>query len=241
MYRSPGSILHYSLPYPLRSAISRMMNREYYSRLEGLRSKEGNGSLAPFDEHECIFVHVPKAAGVSVGRSMFGLDPGIKHTKLRGYEVLFGRERFNRYYKFTFVRNPWDRTVSAFEFLRQGGMTQNDIDWVEAHPIIKCEFRNFVMQWLTPRNVYKHIVMVPQWEFLTIRSKVEVDFVGHYENLRDDFNKVTRTLNLGCSLEHCNKTKSRKDYRAYYDEETIQRIASVYRKDIELFGYSFDG
>ncbi|HTL74630.1 MAG TPA: sulfotransferase family 2 domain-containing protein, partial [bacterium] len=78
-----------------------------------------------FDQHRCIFVHVPKCAGISLVKSLFG-DFDCGHTNLRRYQIMFAPAEFNGYFKFTIVRNPFDRVVSAFLFLKKGGVNEKD-------------------------------------------------------------------------------------------------------------------
>src|SRR5258706_16293188 len=90
------------------------------AKFAGLQKKRG-----PFDEHRCIFVHIPKCAGNSVTKSLSqfgGFDCG--HTNLKRFQIMFGPEEFNRYFKFAFVRNPYDRLFSAFLFMKKGGTNE---------------------------------------------------------------------------------------------------------------------
>ena len=68
----------------------------------------------------------------------------------------------------------------------------------------------------------------------------EVHFIGRMENFEDDLKKVLHILNLPIvSIPTKNKTKIRKDYREYYNENLKMKVADLYQKDIQLFGYSF--
>jgi hypothetical protein len=197
-------------------------------------------SLAPFDELRCIFVHIPKCAGKSVGEALFGGFTG--HFYLRQYEMLFSREEFDRYFKFTFVRNPWDRTVSAFEFLKQGGLNQADREWAERHLARIDDFEQFCREWLTPENANDALFFTPQHRFLRLGSGFgpAVDFVGRVENLAEDFTHVAKRLGIDTSVPHLNRSSRRSDFRSYYSPETRRIVESVYAEDIELFGYTFD-
>ena len=237
-----ANLYHDLLPFPVRSTAWHIRHHSFSCGLQKLRS-EGAGILGLFDQHRCVFVHVPKSAGTSVAHGLFGKEfesAKLGHAKLRAYEVLLGRDAFATYFKFAFVRNPWDRVVSAYEFLKQGGTGTYDVEWTAAHIGKYPDFRTFVQQWITPRNIYRNAVFVPQWEFVMVRGKVAVDFLGHYESLHSDFSRITRQLGLTSSLEHRNRSMSRKDYRNYYDAATRHIIDKVYRKDIEVFDYVFD-
>ena len=94
-------------------------------------------------DHRCIFTHVPKTAGKSV-RYLFGL-PEFEHDYKpdgRRIEYGFGNRRlfefvnekyFSEYFKFAFVRNPFDRIVSAYFYLENGGCNEVDKRFREEH------------------------------------------------------------------------------------------------------------
>jgi len=67
-----------------------------------------------------------------------------------------------------------------------------------------------------------------------------VDFIGRYENLQEDFNKVCKAIGIApVKLLHKNKSERPKDYREAYNNKTKEIVARVFAKDIELFKYTF--
>lgn len=219
-----------------------------------------------------IFVHIPKNAGTSlrstlVNRATVTVDrqgdtregemymtgPDIwKHLKywelkesLSGDD--FGQSICSDFFKFAFVRNPWDRHVSFYHFLMQ--KTGNPEDGPVASPAghkraMNCgSFEGWVKDSLdrVQRNEYVNYLH-PQWSWTHIDGKQAVDFIGRYENLHDDFEIVRGHLGLpeDCSLSHENKS-SHRDYKSYYTDETRQMIGEIFAEDITLFGYTFEG
>lgn len=69
-----------------------------------------------------------------------------------------------------------------------------------------------------------------------------VNFLGHFERLREDYDKVCENLGLPPmdELPHKHKRTPR-DYRDYYDDETREKVAQCWQRDIALFGYDFEG
>ena len=69
-----------------------------------------------------------------------------------------------------------------------------------------------------------------------------VDFIGRLENFEEDFNKVTDHIGIkGASLPHRNKNKkSNIEYKEYYNENSRKMMEEHFKKDIELFNYTFD-
>ena len=229
------------LPNNLCRHIFRFVRRGQYNYFQKLR-KGGSEkySLKFFDQHKCIFVHIPKTGGVTISQCLFrNLSGG--HAKICTYHMVFDQIEFNNYFKFTMVRNPWDRLVSAYTFLKLGGMDAHDKLWADRYLSKYNNFTSFIKGWLTRKNIYKKKHFVPQYNFVCSRNlKLLVDFVGYFESFEKDFEIIKKKLNIKCELEHLNKSK-RKNYLDYYDDETKNIVANVYSEDIKIFGYDFKG
>ncbi|HYG24896.1 MAG TPA: sulfotransferase family 2 domain-containing protein [Verrucomicrobiae bacterium] len=198
-------------------------------------------SCRPFDEHRCIFVHVPKCAGISISKSLFGNLAGA-HQSLRKYQIMFSPAEFASYFKFTFVRNPWDRLVSAYFFLKNGGITASDKAWSQRHLQQHDTFDSFVRNGITRREILKFPHFRPQTSFICLRPGLPgVDFIGFFENLAADFEIVRSRLQLQASLQNLNRTASRdKNFADCYSNETRAIVARVYQDDLAVLGYTFD-
>ena len=203
------------------------------------QSPKGDFSLRSFDLHCCLFIHIPKSAGTSVAKSLFGELP--YHYTATQYRVIFGRRTFNRYFKFAFVRNPWDRLYSAYSYLKDGGWNDEDRSWYMENLGGMPDFNKFVMDWLMPERLHSHLHLMPQTNFICDRrGGVLLDFMGYFETIREDFATVAKHLKMKKQLAHVNTSK-RLDYRDIYTPAAIEKVKSLYRKDIENFGYTFDG
>lgn len=208
--------------------------------------------------HKFIFVHVYKVAGTSIRDALqpYSYDPDIflpthilrklglqklwPHHRLQrpaGHSLAIEIKQqlpakvFDEFYKFAFVRNPWDWQVSLFHFpIRDTSHHQ--------HELMKSlgTFDNFV-RWHVGNDQKKRL----QKDFVVDENgELIVDFVGRYETLDTDFQEVCRRLGITYRLPHLNQTP-RKDFRQYYTPETAAVIGELYKEDIEFFGYSFDG
>src|SRR5579863_90564 len=126
-------------------------------RLADLR---GRGAYAgAFDYHQCIFIHVPKTAGTSIARALF--DAPVSAVPYLEYERA-NPSKFRRYFKFCFVRNPWDRLLSAYFHVREHG------GWgCEKEEVTRYEdFASFIRYGLTPKNVRAWHHFKPQHYFI---------------------------------------------------------------------------
>ncbi|WP_461482060.1 sulfotransferase family 2 domain-containing protein, partial [Porticoccus sp.] len=106
----------------------------------------------------------------------------------------------------------------------------------------KC-FDDFVMNWVNDENINSNLHFIPQYKFLLNRNgEIGVDFVGHYERLNSDLEKICKAAGLPSSnivsLKKINPS-SRGNYRHYYTERSAEVVMNLYKKDIELFGYGY--
>jgi hypothetical protein len=147
--------------------------------------------------------------------------------------------KFSEYFKFTFVRNPWDRLLSAYMFLKKGGLNEMDRAWAETHLAPFETFDQFVLEWVNEENVWSWVHFIPQHHFICdTQGVVKMDFVGRQESIREDFDVVKQRLSIDIELPVLNKTRAR-SHHGYYTEETREIVSRVYARDIELFDYYF--
>lgn len=85
---------------------------------------------------------------------------------------------------------------------------------------------------------YKHFH--PQFMFVCDRAfEPEVDFIGHFETIEEDFQEICSRLNIHCELKKHNRGPEKKaHWLTYYSEKSLEKVYRIYRKDFELFGYS---
>jgi hypothetical protein len=211
---------------------------EMYQKLRKGKNKKGY-SLKPFDEKKSIFVHIPKCAGISINQSIFGCLAG-GHTSFDYYLRIFEAECILSYFKFTIARNPWDRLVSAYFFMKKGGLNEIDYEWSRKELSQFSTFDDFVRNWLNEENICKHSHFRPQSHYiLDKRGKVELDFIGFIENIKDDFSYIQDCLGLNEKLQESNSS-SHRPYTSYYTDETRKIVEQIYKEDIVLLGYEFD-
>ena len=193
-----------------------------------------------------LFVHIPKTAGNSIqsvlrdysedqlvalrkeqdGIERFGLrNPEYKikkHSTLSEYHDALGNEQFQNLYKFTCVRNPWDRMVSYYFT-----PTQNPETW---------NTKKF-------RGIISKAASVP--DYLRLEDGEEdpfgnVDYIMRFENLADDFRAVCAAIGISPpTLPQYNRS-SREHYSKYYDDELRELVGSRFAAEIKRFNYAFE-
>lgn len=202
-------------------------------------------------ENRFIFIHIHKAAGTSITRALLPhsadavggilrrlkktpsaekppptpLPPNITANELR---QKMGAERFDTYFSFAFVRNPWDWTVSEYEYIRRSP------DHAEhARVTGLASFADFVRWHCTEGRVLQESFVCDD------DGRQLVDFVGRYERLRADFEHVCERIGIEATLPHLNSSPHR-PYPDYYVPETRDLVARAFAADISRFAYQFD-
>lgn len=183
------SVLPNSVYLPLKRWHYKHIRRVQFNRLQQLRSviTEYGYSFRPFDERKAIFVHVPKCAGASVSNAIYGCLGG-GHTTLDQYLDVFEPACIRNYFKFTIVRNPWSRLVSAYSFLSNGGFCRSDDEWFKRELGHFHDFDDFVKNWVNERNIWKWVHFRPRYHYLLEKhGKVNLDFIGFWKIYRMTF------------------------------------------------------
>ena len=201
------------------------------------------------DSHRFVFVHVRKAAGTSLRRVLqpLALPPqrsrwkrlltraGIlrhyHHRVFRPHAALCEAQRsmpaalYADYFKFGFVRNPWERLVSEYEYIRN----------LPAHPryrrVVGMAFADFVRYQARRPDAHQHLMLSG------LDDALAADFVGHVEHLQPDFDRVCQRLGLPSTpLERLNRSPSA-GLDVYFDDDVVAAVADHWRQDCEWFGY----
>ena len=207
-------------------------------------------------ELKCIFIHIPKCGGSSIERTLWPRPQdrneanlyggfiskyrnkyqtgGLQHLLASQVREEVGAKIFEEFYKFAFIRNPWDRIVSQFTYMQQRpdlmdyiGMSSN------------TEFKVY----LELIQQKEHVQWIPQHNFLFNEQKtLLVDQIGRLETFKTDFSSILANLKLDESMQvaHINRTERQPITEYYNDRETVEIVADIYSEDIKLFEYCFD-
>jgi len=232
----------YSLLIPGGQKRRRKRAADKYERLE-MNAPGEYGSTHCLDYYKCIFLHIPKAAGLSISQTLFG-NFGPCHLRYDWFVKHFGAETTKAYYKFTFVRNPWDRLHSAYHFLKKGGINEDNVEFAKRRLSHISSFEQFVHEWLNEETIDEYWHFVPQYKFITVAEnpdRIMADFTGRFETLDDDFKRLIKLLGFKhVNLVHINSnSEKQKRYITEYSKEMIVKVGNLYQQDINLLGYDF--
>ncbi|MCK4835561.1 MAG: sulfotransferase family 2 domain-containing protein [Candidatus Aminicenantes bacterium] len=196
-----------------------------------------------------IFIHIPKTAGSSIFRALMQYNDASDTDENRHIVLMTICKRYahlgihsgctsdedrnksnndlgplGKFFKFAFVRNPWDRLVSMYFYRLQHREIPEHLPF--------CEF---VMK----RNDYPFGIYREQVEFMENRKgELAVDFIGRFENLKKDWDRLQSRIGIKKKLGHLKRT-CHIHYQSYYNQELIDEVARIYPKDITELGYHF--
>jgi chondroitin 4-sulfotransferase 11 len=210
---------------------------ELFEELKFLRRKFNEGEHFPLrtgNNGTFIFIHINKTAGTSLGK-VIGL-PHKRHLPVTRLVHLVGEKRFNKAYKFSVVRNPWDRAVSHYKYLARKKYYNVDPE--------KVSFKEWLIATYGDRKdpfyLYNPIMFADQITWLTdANGNLRVDNIIRFENLEEEFKDVADVIGVSSELPRLNATE-KIHYSSFYDEETMEIVQRHSRRDIETFGYSFE-
>ena len=186
------------------------------------------------DSHKFMFFHIRKTAGTSIAVAIgkVSKDP-FKDRHLRPSRAKQWMPRkFPRYFKFSFIRNPWDRIVSCYEY-----DAQNTREFMNGGHHYRMSF---------PDYLHLRLCKTGGWwtecqrDFLAVQGHLLVDFVGRFENLQQDYNKICDRVGLKAQKLPERRMTKRKPYREYFNNETKKLVGDIFAVDLETFGYKFE-
>ena len=194
--------------------------------------------LNAFYKSKTIFIHIPKTAGVSLVKAIYG-DVSLEGHRSFYFNSIALNTKSDKYFSFTFVRNPFDRLYSAYKFLSKGGMNYLDKLAFETHLSEFKDFEDFVLNGLDKNLIYQITHLIPQHEYLCDKTGIIlVDFVGRFENLHDDIILLSSKLKKNIKLNHHNYN-IKLNYKEVYNDEMIEKVYQIYQEDIEIFNYTY--
>ena len=220
--------------------------------------KHQNIVLEPY---KSIYFFIPKVACTSLKKVISDTldippyDPSQpdSYIHLRNFPYIRKSKidkNYKMYFKFCFVRNPFDRIVSCYSNKISQDKTLNN-EWFSngVARIFKkykqafwggMRFENFLTSVANIDDNRADPHFRSQWTTVVDnKNNYLPDFIGKFENLQKDFAFVTKKIGFPVNeLPHLLKS-DHKNYRNYYNEKTITLVRQRYARDLEMFSYDF--
>jgi hypothetical protein len=195
-------------------------------------------------KYKCIFIHIQRTAGTSIekwlcGYDWFVIDKKTKHLLSSQAKEIYG-DYWDEYFKFSFVRNPWDRMVSCLKFNKHFGLNINNgiIDvggYMEMYGYPKI--LEYDQRFYNRKDV-EHDRHKNKSVYGNILDE-DIDFIGRYEFLYDDIKKIQKKLNVVKDFDIFAQKSNRKSYKKYYDERSKNLVNDIFLNDINYWNFNF--
>ena len=213
-----------------------------------------NDIITPIGRHQARWDH---DAWADLGRQRTGYR---RHDTVERVRSKLGNELWNRYLKFSVVRNPWDLVVSQYHWAtRKGAIGRSAwktakrflLEPMQVRRNVETVLANAAQRVFRPEPVPFDFFATRLLRYYSDNGDqyfdrsggLALDFVIRFENLESDYLALCGRLGLpGTDLPSL-KSKTRaagRPYSTYYSAETRERVAQAYRRHIEEFGYAFE-
>ncbi len=203
-------------------------------------------------KNKFFFIHIYKNAGTSITHALLPFAanswqrkinyslkklplptprfyPQPFHGHIKTSELIneIGEKEFNSYFSFAIVRNPWDWQVSLYKYMLKKK------DHFQHEMIKEMEDFDEYIRWRCREEV------VFQKDFIcSDNGELLVDFVGRFEKLNADFQRICDHIGVSTTLPKMNVSNTI-PYQKYYDEVTRELVKNTFEPDISLFNYEF--
>jgi hypothetical protein len=149
------------------------------------------------------------------------------HLSLEQVRPYLRPEEFESFFKFAFVRNPFDRFVSYCAFMTRA---QGDFER-DPHKVMRHMIEN---------PPWQHVLFQPQHSFVTAADgRLLTDSVGRVEEMQKSYDEIAARIGIPTAVLERVNPSNRRNYRDYYDEALVEGVVQLYSRDLELFDYEF--
>lgn len=192
------------------------------------------------DRFRFIFVHIPKTGGLSLLYSLFNEERLLGHRSILQYKYANIR-KFHEFFKFTIVRNPWNRFASSYFFLSMGGITEGDKKWGEENLSQFSDLEEFVLSLKNKRNAMRILSSThfrhQSYYIVDSHKTMLLDFIVRFEEYEKGYCILKKRFGIDKSLAHINAGSHTGDYDELFSPEMRRVVGDLYDADIKLLGY----
>ena len=157
----------------------------------------------------------------------------LQHANLTQIQNALSEFDLSDYYTFTFVRNPWKRYLSWYNFVNRDNTKEN---------VSQEDFHKFMIWGLSqPSQPNGLKITLAQSFWFKEQGKINVDFIGSLENITEDMNYILNEINIDIKVNTrpVNRSTYKLNYDDAYNQELIDLVANKEKSVIELKGYEY--
>lgn len=203
-------------------------------------------------KYKFLFVHIHKTGGSSIRNSLLELEGSEFYAHHHTHLKWINYNNFNSYYKFCFVRNPWDRLVSWYCGILKLRTNNNFQRYIKSYSSNFSEFLNctrVIHERIFSKNEKNSDNSIPYYKSISynqldyisdVYNNNIANYIGKFENLNNDWAILLDNLKINFITLKKDNVGNHKNYKNYYNEEDILKVKNLYKKDIEFFNYTFN-
>ena len=218
----------------------RNLFRSIYFLIVNFIGKDFEREFFVVDNLRLVYINNPKTACSTIKSTLSrkvdreGATPPAQHL------VRSLNKKQLSYFKFTFVRDPYDRLLSCYinKFLQYKERFIYE-DYLMGYLKENDSFEDFVRKVAVIPDTLSDEHFRSQYSILYKNNKLIPDYVGRFESLASDFKDIADKYDLG-EFDHINKSSNKELFNELYTPELIEIVGKRYAKDFENFGYSKD-
>lgn len=213
-------------------------------------------------KYKFIFIHVPKTGGTSISDALkescslvyparilteneinkFGIDGKFEgtwshHLPAEQLKKVVGEQKWNTYFKFGFIRNPFDLLVSEYFFMKEKKIDGREPkDFIHLYNMVlqTADFHSYLLK------RYKNKPSINLFNtIMDCNNLPAVNFIGRFESLDRDFRKILRIIGIKAELKKLNDSVH-EHYSKYYSDEAKSLVSRICSHDLKRFNYKFE-
>jgi hypothetical protein len=135
-------------------------------------------------------------------------------------------QKWATYYKFAFIRNPYDKLVSAWYHINR----------------FNIPFKNYFNLINKCNDVeYMHMFLPQIRNIIDTTGKININYVGKFENLEEDFQKILKNIGVKNIIHEVDKKMNKRDHKPfyeYYDQEALIKANFILKEDFKYLNFT---
>ena len=135
------------------------------------------------------------------------------------------QQKWDTYYKFCFIRNPYDRIISGWYHVNK----------------LNIPFSNYLNLYNRCNDVeFMHVFMPQVRNIINEKGKININFIGQFENLEDDFQKVLKNIGVKDIIHDVKKQMNKREHNpfyTYFGQESLNKVNLILKEDFKFLNF----